>query len=133
MTRIACGTLLLFASMSLAQQQTPPYSPPPHSTTPPTFPDDRDRRIPPDAAPAPEAGDSQPGAAPTSAEITDKIQKKLDSEPLLKGSDLKVTVDDSTATLAGTVSSQKDREVALSILALYVGNREIVDRTKLRT
>lgn len=119
MTRIACGTLLLFASMSLAQQQTPPYSPPPHSTTPPTFPDDRDRRIPPDA--------------PTSAEITDKIQRKLDSEPLLKGSDLKVTVDDSTATLAGTVSSQKDREVALSILALYVGNREIVDRTKLRT
>jgi hypothetical protein len=132
MTRIACGTLLLFASMALAQQQQPPYSPPPHATTPPTFPEER-KPIPPDAAPAPETGNPQPDSSPTSAEITNKIQKKLDSEPLLKGSDLKVTVDDSTATLTGTVSSQKDREVALSILALYAGNREIVDRTKLRT
>jgi hypothetical protein len=131
MTRIVCGTLL-FASISLAQQQTPPYSPPPHATTPPTFPEDRNKPTPPNAPPGSETGNPQPDSAPTSAEITDKIQKKLDSEPLLKASDLKVTVDESTVTLTGTVNSEKDREVALSILALYAGNREIVDRTKLQ-
>jgi hypothetical protein len=129
MNRMICGTLLLFASVSLAQQRDPP----PYST-PPTFPTDRDAPMPPDtSAPAPEAGDSQAETAATSAEIADQIQGALDTEPLLKTSDLKVSVDDATVTLTGIVASQKDREVALSILALHAGKREIVDQTKLRT
>jgi hypothetical protein len=129
MTRLLCGALLLFASISMAQQQgDPPYA------TPPTFPQDPklERPMPPDTrAPRPDPGISQSEA--TSIEIAEKIQQKLDTEPLLKSSTLKVAVDDHSATLKGTVNSKQQREVALSILALYVGKREIVDQTKLRS
>jgi hypothetical protein len=134
MIRVLCGTLLLLTSITMAQQQRdPPYSQPPYST-PPTFPQDQgsDRSKPPDTqAQGPEAGTNPSEQTP--AEISKKIQQKLDTEPLLENSDLNVAVDEHSVTLSGTVSSQRQREVALSILALYAGKREIVDQTKLRS
>jgi osmotically-inducible protein OsmY len=88
--------------------------------------------MPPDTpAPRPDPGSSQ--SEGTSADIAEKIQQKLDTEPLLSSSNLKVAVDDHSVTLTGTVNSQQEREVALSMLALYAGKREIVDRTRLRS
>jgi osmotically-inducible protein OsmY len=90
--------------------------------------------MPPDT-PAPqeqgEANPDQPAAA--SAQVAEQIQHALDTEPLLKDSTLKVEVDDTKVTISGTVNNQKEREMALSAAALYAGEREIVDRIKIKT
>jgi hypothetical protein len=94
MTRLLCGALLLFASMTMAQQQErPPYYPPPHST-PPASPEAQNpgKRLPPDM-PGPQTL--------TSAQVAQQIQEKLDTEPILKASKLTVAVDDISVTLSG--------------------------------
>jgi hypothetical protein len=94
MTRLLCGALLLFASMTMAQQQErPPYYPPPHST-PPASPEAQNpgKRLPPDML-APQTL--------TSAQVAQQIQEKLDTEPILKASKLTVAVDDISVTLSG--------------------------------
>lgn len=129
MIRLACGTLLLFASLTVAQQQRDPQYPSP--TTPPTSPQGEEpRRIPPDTPAPPQTGAR---ADPAAAEISQKIQETIDQEPLLENSHLQVAVDDANVTLIGTVQSEQQRKVALSIAALYAGKREIVDRIKLAT
>jgi hypothetical protein len=136
MPRIMCGTLLLFASLAWAQQQQTPQQRPPY-TTPPTFPESRDpgQHMPPDTqAPQEEQGEANPDQPTrTSAQIGEQIQRALDTEPLLKGSTLKVEVDDTKVTITGTVNNQKEREMALSAAALYAGEREIVDQIKIKT
>jgi len=125
MTRLLCGTLLLFASMTIAQQQErPPYYPPPHSTRPGS-PEAQNpgQRMPPDS-PAPQTL--------TSAQVAQQIQEKLDTEPILKASKLTVAVDDATVTLSGSVSNEQKHEIALRIAGSYAGKRDIVDHITIR-
>jgi hypothetical protein len=125
MTRLLCGALLLFASMTMAQQQErPPYYPPPHST-PPASPEAQNpgKRLPPDM-PAPQTL--------TSAQVAQQIQEKLDTEPILKASKLTVAVDDVSVTLSGAVSNEQEHEIALQIVRSYAGKRDIVDHITVR-
>src|SRR3954469_14871737 len=132
MPRIICGTLLLFASVMLAQQQRDP----PPCATPPTFPESKNpsQKMPPDT-PAPKSEGEEPQAeqSRSSVEIAEQIQHALDTEPLLKASKLKVAVDDASVTLTGAVDNQKEREIALTVATLYAGKRDIVDHIKIRT
>jgi osmotically-inducible protein OsmY len=125
MRRLLCGTLLLFASMTMAQQQErPPYYPP-FQSTPPASPaaQNAKQRTPPEM-PAPRML--------TSAEVAQQIQNKLDTEPILKASKLTVAVDDATVTLSGTVDNEQEHKISLRIAGSYAGKRDIVDHIKIR-
>ncbi len=127
MTRMLCGALLLFASVTVAQQQRfPPYSPPPYVTPPPAPSEAQNpgQQMPPEMA-APQT--------PTSAGIARQIQQKLDTEPILKAANLRVAVDDSSVTLTGVVDNEQEHQIALAIAASYAGKRNIVDHIKIRS
>ena len=125
MKQTLLGLLLLLAAATLAQQpgQLPPTSPP-HST-PPTFPEDRAPRqqMPPDQE-APPQGLSTP-------EVQQQIQQGLNSEPMLRNSNVGVHVDENSVILTGTVASEKQHDLALRIAQSYAGDRKIVDKIKL--
>ncbi len=132
MYRIACGALLLFASIAVAQQPGRPQLPP--EATPPTFPQESSPRTPPDIPPPPQ----NPRAAapqaqmPAAAEVAKQIQQKLATEPILQGSSVRVAVDDSTVTLTGAVDSEQEHQMALRIANSYAGDRNMVDKIKIR-
>jgi hypothetical protein len=126
MTRLLCGALLLFVSVMMAQQQErPPYSPP-FRSTPPVSPETRNpgKRIPPDM-PAPQML--------TSAQVAPQIQQKLDTEPILKASNLKVAVDGSSVTLTGVVGKEQKHQIVFGIATSYAGKRDSVDHIKIRS
>lgn len=125
MCRLLCGTLLLFASMTMAQQQErPPYYPPSQSTPPASPAAQNPKQRTPPEMPAPRTL--------TSAEVAQQIQNKLDTEPILKASKLTVAVDDATVTLSGTVDNEQEHKISLRIAGSYAGKRDIVDHIKIR-
>jgi hyperosmotically inducible periplasmic protein len=130
--------LLLFATVAVAQQQTPPGS------TPPTFPSDTDKApgntappdhpAPPDAnappaQPMPPDRNAQPMATD---EIQQQIQKKLDTEPDLNGANVKAEVSDTTVILTGSVASEQEHDLALRIAHSYSGDRTIDDKIQVK-
>lgn len=133
MNRIFCGALLLFASIAVAQQQaSPPIQLPPNST-PPTFPQEQNPRTPPDVAPphcAPNMGAAN--AQLPAAELARQIQQKFETEPILQSSTLRVAVDDDNVTLNGTVDNEQEHQIALRIARANAGDRNVVDRIKIR-
>jgi hypothetical protein len=123
MNRLLCGLVFLAATATLAQQQGYPPPTPPQST-PPTFPEDRAPRqpMPPDQE-APPQGLSTP-------EIQQQIQQGLNSEPMLRNSDVGVHVDENSVILTGKVASEQQHDLALRIAQSYAGDRKIVDKIK---
>lgn len=128
MRRMLCGAVLLFATSVFPQQQSiPPYNSPP-TTTPPTFPQDPrpGQSLPPDTrAPAP--------GEPTDAELQEQIQHKLSTEPLLESLRLKVNVDTNTVVLTGTVDNEQQHRLALRVAESYAGQRQLVDKIRIRS
>ncbi len=127
MKRMLCGFALLFAISLFAQQQSlPPYNSPP-TTTPPTFPQDQrpGEPLPPDTR-APAAGE------PTDAELQQQIEHKLATEPLLEHLPLKVTVGMYAVVLTGTVENEQQHRLAVRVAESYAGQRQIIDKIKLR-
>jgi BON domain len=124
MKRILCGLVLLAATAMLAQQQGQPAPTTPPQGTPPTFPEDRAPRqpMPPDQE-APPRGLSTP-------EIQQQIQQGLNSEPMLRNSDVGVHVDENSVILTGKVDSEQQHDLALRIAQSYAGDRKIVDKIK---
>lgn len=127
MKQILFGLVLLVTTAVLAQQpgQPPPTTPP--QGTPPTFPEDRAPRqpMPPEQeAPAQEQGLSTP-------EVQQQIQQGLNSEPMLRNSDVRVHVDENSVILTGTVDSEQQHDLALRIAQSYAGDRKIVDKIKM--
>ena len=133
MSRLLGGALLLFAVLCMAQQQGVPSNPP--YTTPPTFPKAQQPspRTPPDMPAPREHPDAQTQGMPAGNEVAQQIQKKIDTEPLLKGSTVKAAVDDGSVTLTGTVDSEQEHDIALRIAKSYAGKRDIVDKIKIRS
>lgn len=127
MKRLLCAVLLLFAASAFGQQQSiPPYNSPP-ATTPPTFPSDQrpGERMPPDTkAPAP--------SEPTNAEIQRQVQHKLETEPLLKDLQLRTTVTDAGIMVSGTVQNEQQHKLALRVAESYAGERQVIDKIKVR-
>ena len=145
MNRILCASLLLFALSAFGQA---PYGSPPHGT-PPTFPSDqaprvspspndqtqqtpRDQRspFPPDTAPQPEPRTTERSA---SAALQRSLEGKLAAEPILKNADLDVRVTERDVTITGTVDDQRQHDAALQVVQSNAGNRQIVDKIKVRT
>src|SRR5437667_12334964 len=124
MKRILCGLVLLAAIAPPAQQQgQPPPTTPPRGT-PPTFPEDRAPR-----QPMPPDQEAPPQALST-PEIQQQIQQGLNSEPMLRNSDVGVHVDENSVILTGKVASEQQHDLALRIAQSYAGDRKIVDKIK---
>ena len=124
MKQISFGLVLFVATTVLAQQpgQAPRTTPP--QGTPPTFPEDRAPRqqMPPDQE-APPHGLSTP-------EVQEQIQQGLNSEPMLRNSNVGVHVDENLVILTGTVDSEQQHDLALRIAHSHAGDRKIVDKIK---
>jgi len=125
MKRILLGLVLLAATVAFAQQQGQPPPTMPPQGTPPTFPEDRAPRqqMPPDQEAPPPQGLSTP-------EVQQQIQQGLNSEPILRNSNVGVHVDKNSVILTGTVDSQQKHDLALRIAQSYAGDRKIVDKIK---
>ena len=125
MKPILFALVLFLAAAVFAQQpgQSPPTSPP--QSTPPTFPEERAPRqqMPPDQE-APPQGLSSP-------EVQQQIQQGLNSEPILRNSNVGVHVGEKSVILTGTVSTDEQHDLALRIAQSYAGDRKIVDKIKL--
>ena len=119
------GVLLLLATATLAQQQgqRSPTSPP--QSTPPTFPEDRAPRQ--QMLPDQEA----PPQRLSTREVQQQVQQGLNSEPMLRNSNVGVHVDENSVILTGNVASEEQHDLALRIAQSYAGDRKIVDKIKL--
>lgn len=148
MSRLLCGALLLFAVSTMAQQTEPPLHPP--MGTPPTFPEPGPHAnppMPPDT-PAPEApgttmprepDTTTPGSTPVgsvpeqnlpASQVQQQIQAGLNSE--LPSALVSASVDEREVVLNGTVNNEQERQAALRIAQSHAGNRQVVDKLKVR-
>jgi hyperosmotically inducible protein len=121
MKYILCG-LVLLATLGLAQQ---PRQVPPPESTPPTFPQEHTpgQQMPPDMEAPP---------ATSTTQVQRQIEQDLNTAPALAGSNVDVKTDEQTVVLTGTVDTQEQHDVALRIAKSYAGERQIVDKIKLR-
>jgi BON domain len=120
MRQMLFGLALLLTTAALAQQ---PGQPPPQST-PPTFPQDRAPRqpMPPDQG--------APSQRLTTPEVQRQIQQGLNSEPMLRNSNVGVHVDERSVILTGTVDSEQQHDLVMHIAQSYASDRKIVDKIK---
>jgi BON domain len=122
------ASAFLLASLGFAQQQgLPPPTAPPYGT-PPTFPEGRQsprQQTPPDQEPQPSQGLS-------SAQVQQQIQQSLNSEPALADTNVGVKTDESAVVLTGTVDSEKQHDLAVRIAQSFAGDRQVVDKIKIR-
>lgn len=70
--------------------------------------------------------------APSSREVQQQIEQALSKEPDLQTIDVRVVVEKKTVTLAGTVDNPNQRTVALRIAQSYAGDRQVIDKLKLK-
>ncbi len=121
---ILCGLVLLLASLGLAQQQG---QLPPTQSTPPTFPQAQTpgRQMPPDQ-------EAPPAERMSSAQVQQQIELHLNAEPALTGTNVGVKTDDQSVVLTGTVDTRGQHDLAMRIAKSYAGDRQIVDKIKVR-
>jgi hypothetical protein len=122
MKRIPCGLFLALAVSAFAQQQPmPPY------ITPPTFPEGaaRQQQMPPDTK-------APPPQDLSAAQVEQQILDKLNREPDLANTNMRVKADDQSVTLTGTVETERQHDLALSIAQYYAGDRKVVDKIEIR-
>lgn len=123
MRYVLCCTVLLLATIVLAQQQDQPLSNPPYQT-PPTFPEGRqtpgDRMPPETKAPPPHNMSSE--------RVEGQILQQLRAEPSLSGSNIDARVDDNSVVLTGSVDTMAQHDLALGIVQANAGDRKIVDK-----
>ena len=127
MQRILYALALLLSTSVLAQQQgQPPPTSPPYGT-PPTFPREQQQtpgQMPPDQ--------NAPPNGLSNHEAAQQIQQGLKSEPSLRNSDIAVHVDKKSVVLTGTIQDEEQRDVALRIAHSYSGNRQVIDKLKIK-
>jgi osmotically-inducible protein OsmY len=71
--------------------------------------------------------------APTSRELQQQIEQALSKESELATSNIQVLVDKNAVTLTGTIDSPDERTLALRIAQSYAGERQVIDKLKLRS
>jgi hypothetical protein len=126
MQRILYGLALLLTTSVLAQQQgQQPRNSPPYGT-PPTFPEGQQApgQMPPDQ--------NAPPRGLSNHEATQQIQQGLKSEPALHDSSVAVHVDKASVVLNGTIQREEQRDFVLRIARSYSGERQVVDKLKLK-
>ena len=126
MKHAICALLLLFGMTAFAQQQRQPG--PPTSSTPPTFPQDKNpsKQTPPDTTAPSSSG------LPTSGEVQQQINLKRSQEPSLKNTSVRFDVDDQSVVIGGTVADEQQHQLALRLARSYAGDRKIVDYVKVQ-
>ena len=124
MKRMFCGLFLALAVSAFAQQQ-PPATPP--YTTPPIFPEGtaRQQQMPPDTK-------APPPQELSAAQVEQQILDKLNREPDLANTNMRVKADDQSVALTGTVETERQHDLALSIAQYYAGDRKVVDKIEIR-
>jgi osmotically-inducible protein OsmY len=68
----------------------------------------------------------------SNAQVEQQIRDKIKSEPVLANTNVGVRTNDRSVTLTGTVDTERQRDLALSIAQSYAGNRKIGDKIKIR-
>ena len=126
MKQILLGLVLFVTTTVLAQQPGQPPATSPPQSTPPTFPEDRAPRqpMPPDQEAPPQ------GQRLSTPEVQQQIQQGLNSEPMLRDSNVGIHVDENSVILTGNVDSEQQHDLALRIAQSYAGDRKIVDKIK---
>jgi osmotically-inducible protein OsmY len=71
--------------------------------------------------------------APTSRQLQQQIEQALSKESELATSNIQVSVDKNAVTLTGTIDSPDERTLALRIAQSYAGERQVIDKLKLRS
>jgi osmotically-inducible protein OsmY len=125
MKRMLCRLVLTLAVSAFAQQQPPTNSPP--YTTPPTFPEGtaRQQQMPPDTK-------ARPPQDLSAAQVEQQIQEKLNNEPDLANTNMRVKADDQSVTLTGTVDTERQHDLVLRIAQSSAGDRKVVDKIEIR-
>jgi hypothetical protein len=132
---VSCALALALLPLPGAAQTGNPQGIP---GTPPTFPSDRtkpgqsgpDTRLPSDPSSMPP---DTKAPAPTSRELQQQIEQALSKESELATSNIQVSVDKNAVTLTGTIDSPDERTLALRIAQSYAGERQVIDKLKLRS
>ena len=128
MKRIACAAVLSLAGLGFAQQQNQSHTTSSPSGTAPTPQQEQ--------APSPPMRPDQQTRPIqerlSAAQAHKQIEKDLRSEPALANTNVASTTDDSSVVLTGTVDTQAQRDLAIFIVQSYAGNRQIVDKIKVR-
>lgn len=83
------------------------------------------QQVPPDTHPP---GQS---AAPNST-VQGQIEDKIAHEPALHGTNVKVSVEETSVTLTGTVDTEQQHALALRIAQSFAGDRPIEDKIQVR-
>jgi len=122
MKSIVFASALLLATLGFAQQQGQRQTNPPPNSTPPTFPQEQ---MPPDQEAPPSHG------SPT-AQVQQRVQQSLNSEPALANTNVGVETDDSSVVLTGTVDTERQHDLAVRIAQSNAGDRQVVDKIKIR-
>jgi len=83
------------------------------------------QQLPPDTrAPAP--------GQVSSLDIENELQKEFGRAPLLRGQQLKASVDDKNIVLTGTVETQEQHDLALQLARQYAKERKVADQIVIR-
>lgn len=69
----------------------------------------------------------------TTPEVEQLIKDKINTEPELARDHLAVTTNDQAVTLSGSVGGKTQHDLALGIAGSYAGNRQILDKTTVRS
>jgi hypothetical protein len=123
MKRLLSLFVLMCITAAFAQQSQSPGSPP--NTTPPTFPENQGRDMPPDTK-------APPSQESSTAKVAVEIQEELKAEPALTNANVIVKADDSAVMLSGTVDNDAQRDLAIRIAKSYAGKRKVVDKIQIR-
>ena len=123
MKRLLNLCIVMSVAAALAQQSQIPGNPP--HTTPPTFPENQSRGMPPDTK-------APPSQESSTAKVAMEIEEKLKNDPALTNTSVMVKADDSSVVLGGTVDSDSQRDVAFRIAKSYAGKRKVVDKIQIR-
>ena len=81
--------------------------------------------MPPDTKAPPPQGSS-------AALVKQQIQYQINSEPALANTRVGVKTNDNSVTLAGSVDTKRQHDLALRIAESYAADRKIVDKIKVR-
>ena len=116
--------VLLLPGLAFAQQGQPPGYPP---SSPGQMPPDQ--RVPPDQMQSPMGPEAQTSP---SAQVEQEIQEAIQGQPALSNTKIGVHANDTSVVLSGTVSDERQHQMALRVAALHAGGLRIVDRIKVQ-
>ena len=76
--------------------------------------------------------ETQPSQGLSTAQVQQQIEQGLYSEPALANTNVSVKADESAVVLTGTVDSEKQHDLAVRIAQSFAGDRQVVDKIKIR-